>query len=634
MGYVSAVIMDHRYNDGDRDLLLDGAECIVRLARSMKPVVFERFPYLREWLLAAVGTYLILAGPSPATPSDSYYDERVYSASAPSRRGLHRAEREAWPQILLAQWQREVDAADGACYALASLSGWEVTRATWLVEVIYRVSNENEGLEQKFWIDRLTHLMSCADRVRIAVNPWNIQDGTASRGSMVVSDAAGRFVVPNPVLRAAAAQAVTPGEFITVHGQPFAGRRIPTYLLTNRFGPFAILKIDHREKVRREVENFERYARRLHQSHRPSDCDAHPMDMYLGESGSPLRAIETSYVFEERDQPLTLGTWLRSAAVSDAVNTVNSIFLQTLRPWLAHVRRDRIDLRSEYPVIRPTPAPGKQFPDSWADTELSRLEDPRVTEHLGLILDRTNKSCDWFDGMYGASAGRAVLGPLEIVNPLWLASELAELGKGDLAWILDSFQTGVRDFDTLLSLSHGDLHLDNILCASTQFGQPRTVLIDFESAHEGHVCKDLAKLEASLLAQAFEWSGAQADAIVTWFCQSLEKSHLFVQQPSTGPTSEVIVATSVCAGIRTIVQGCGQGLWPVREDEYLLALFASLLPMARYTTLSVIQRRFALLLAGITGSSLLHRWMTDPENQTAVTACRPIVMAAVADAQR
>lgn len=611
VGYTSAILMDHRYNDADRDLLLDCAEGLVRLASGMKPVVFGRFPYLRNWVLSAVGTHLVLAGPSPSTPADSYYDERVYSPSAPSHRGLQRAEREEWPKLLLAQWQTEAELANGACYALASVSGWEAARAAWLVHVIYQDSRDGEGLAEGFWHDRLMHLMERVDRIRVAANPWNAQDPSASRESMVLSDATGRFVIPNSVLRAAAAQAVGPGEFITVHGQPFAGRRVPTYLLTSRFGPFAILKIDYREKVQREVRNFELYARRLHQSHRPSDCDAHPMDMYLGESGTPLRAIETSYVFDERDQPLTLGSWLRSTSTGGGRTAVNSFLLSSLRPWLAHIRRDRIDLRAEYPIFRPAPIAGKQFPDNWAETELRRLEADGVADSIGFPLTRTPRACAWLEGIAWGTVARELTGGLPFVNPLWLACEIAELGSSDLSWILDSFETGVRDFDTLLSLSHGDLHVDNILCASAREGAPRMVLIDFESAHEGHVCKDLARLEASLLAQTFDWEAlGQSEGMLRWFCGSLADRNVMDRAAPSETTTELAIATSICGDLRRVAGGCGQGHWPIRDDEYLFALFAGLLPMVRYPTLSDGQRRLALLFATVTGSVLLRKWET------------------------
>jgi thiamine kinase-like enzyme len=196
---------------------------------------------------------------------------------------------------------------------------------------------------------------------------------------------------------------------------------------------------------------------------------------------------------------------------------------------------------------------------------------------------------------------------------VWLASGLAEVGTGDLSDILDEQQ--LRDFDTLLCISHGDLHCDNILCASsTPEVSPRTVLIDFESAHEGHVCKDVARLEASLLVQVFEWDvDARLDAVSAWFAESVRPGNLFAPMPSTSEGTEPHLVTLAARELRWVAQQCGQGLWPIKEDEYLLALFASLLPIVRWTTVSASQRKLALVLSTLAGSALLQRWSTTVE---------------------
>lgn len=613
MGYVGATIMDRRYFDADRDLLLDCAEAHVRIAANITPVVLGRFAYLREWLLASVGTYLLLGGPDPSGPSDSYYDERIHSDDAPAGRGLQRAEREQWPEILLGRWQPDSDKAAGATYALASLAGWELSRAHWLTRLIFsEIGTEGRELEERYWLDRLEGLMGRFARVRVAANPWGHDGASGVRGSMITSDPSGRLVIPDAVLRAAASQGLTADDAVTVHGQLFEGRRVPTYLLTNRFGPFAILKIDHRAKVIREVDTFHAYARRLHQSNRPSECYSHPMDMYLGENGAPLRAIQTSYVFDEDDEPLTMAAWMRRADSADAVAVVKRLLLTSLRPWLAHVRRDRIDLRDEYPMFRSAPAPGKQSPAGWCRTELHRL----VTGVAGDPL-----SVDLADMTRGVRGWEAALGDLprvlepagmsisDAVNPVWLAAEIGEVGTGELCWLVDSLTVGLRDFDTLLALTHGDLHLENILCTSVSSGRPKTVLIDFESAHYGHVCKDLARLEASMLCQVFRWSPDERAAVAKGFAANLSRDGWRTGNaaPVTGSEHVQLVADVVVV-LREIARGCGQGHWPIAWEEYHFALLGALLPMARYATLSRENREFALCLAAVIASRLLEAW--------------------------
>ncbi|TCC11189.1 phosphotransferase [Kribbella soli] len=611
LGYISCVLISHRYDDGDRDLLLDSAEAVVRIASNVTPVVLGRFVYMRNWVLAAVGTYLMLAGPNPSSPSDSYYDGRIQSDDAPAFRGLKRADREDWSEMLLSGWQAGPEA-EGGCYALASVCGWDAARAGWMLRFIYQASSENAGdLSLDYWEKGLTDLLSRVDRVRVASNPWQGTADTALRGSLITSDSFGRLMVPSPVLRAAAAQGLAPGDVITVHGNLFRGRRVPTYLLSNRYGPFAILKIDDRDKITREVRNFDAYARRLHQSYRPSECVAHPMDMYLGEDGSPLRAIQTSYVFNEEDNPLTLREWISSTDESALVSdTVGRLSLVSLKPWLAHVRRDRIDLRAEYPVLRPAPVFDKQSPRNWAETEIARVV--ASGSDLGMELMKEKWIAPPIRCAGDLDRPANVLGVDRWIDPAWLASEVAELGTGELSWLLDSLSSGLRDFDTLLSLCHGDLHLDNILCTDVDAQKrPRTVLIDFESAHYGHVCKDLAMIEASALCQVFEWTDEEYESMLVWFSSSplmsIGSDGLLAGEASE-LTGNLARTAGISARMRDIATGCSQEHWPIRPEEYLVALLGALLPMSRYSTMTTGQRQAALALSTIVATSLLARW--------------------------
>lgn len=606
MGYVGAILMDRRYSDVDRDLLLDCAEAQVRLAHDLAAVVFARFPFLPTWTLAAVGTYLLLAGPDPASPSDSYYDERIVSALPMPGRGLQRAERQAWAEILLGAWQPSAEDALAASHALASVSGWDSARGRWLINLIYdRSRDDQRDLSRAYWLAAHDDLLERTRRVRIATNPWGTQGTGAARDSMITTDETGRFRVPDSVLRAAAAQGLREGEVATVHGKVFQGRRVPTYLLSNRFGPYAILKLDHREKVVREMAHFDQFARRLHQSHRPSECRAHPMDLYLGESGEALRAIETAYVFEQHDEPLTLREWIIRNDGQEAPELLKEFLLEALRPWLAHVRRDRVDLRLEYPVFRPAIVDGRQAPGSWAGTELERLETAEPCEGLAVTPRRSGRDCPWLEDLPGTGALAALGTP---VNPLWFAAEIAEIGTGALTGVIDARDISLRDVDTLVSLCHGDLHLDNVLCATARRGRPNVVLIDFESAHHGHVCKDIARLEASLLCQLATLGVEAEERVMLWFIDSTSDAGAVFRPREPGDDGLVGRMLAAVRVLREVIAGCGQGHWPIRYDEYLLALVGALLPMARYTTLTPVQRRMALVLSTAAATRVTTHW--------------------------
>jgi Ser/Thr protein kinase RdoA (MazF antagonist) len=80
-----------------------------------------------------------------------------------------------------------------------------------------------------------------------------------------------------------------------------------------------------------------------------------------------------------------------------------------------------------------------------------------------------------------------------MVNPLWLIAELAELGAGRrLKRLYDD--TSLSAYNTVTKICHGDLHGENILCAApNQSGTPRPIIVDFETTHEGHICRDFGR---------------------------------------------------------------------------------------------------------------------------------------------
>jgi hypothetical protein len=613
MGYLRSFLGSNlKFMDSARDLILDCAEILVCVAHEVPPVFLDRYPTLRHHALSAVGTHLLLAGPNPALPQESTRDRRVLTRGSVSR--------SVWPELLLREWQ-SADSRHGACFALACVAGWDEARAHWIVDTIFDRAPEFEAAgERDLWKQGVSSLMEAASKVRVASNPWE-SDGKANpRGTSLLTSAGGAVRIPTPVLRAAVAQGLDPGEVVTVRGQLFKGRRMPTYLLTTRYGPRSILKIDRRDKVQREGDNFRKFAKRLHPNNRPSECHASAMEMYLGDNGDSLRAIETAYAFEQGEAPRTLTQWLSTAPADRAVETVERLLLTNMRPWLAHSRRDRIDIRAEYPVFRPAPAPKKQSPGNWARTELQALLRGATEADFAMPSSTKKDDTAWSRSAPGLTSAMARLRGVATVNPLWFAAELSETGQGDFEQIINSFDVDLVDFDTTLTIAHGDLHLDNVLCTLSN-SQPTPVLIDFESAHEGHVCKDFARIEASLLCQVFTWDDEAAAArVASWIAGVLaetddpfrKKGDLLPGVPDPEEMGDLTdrerLVLKVTRRVREIAVGCGQGHWPIKIDEYHLALVGALLPMVRYSTLRRAQRQFALTLSTVITSALWHRW--------------------------
>ena len=170
----------------------------------------------------------------------------------------------------------------------------------------------------------------------------------------------------------------------------------------------------------------------------------------------------------------------------------------------------------------------------------------------------------------------------------------------------------LTSYSTLVCVCHGDLHVENLLCVGGSEGRlPRLVVIDFDRVVEGHVCRDMARLEASLLLEAHSWNPDEASQLLDWFAHGL-RNGVFDPAPLETDRSPVAKITAGVAALRRLVGGCGQQHWPIEDEEYLLALIAGLLPVARYerglVARSPVNRALALGLASLGATALTSRW--------------------------
>jgi hypothetical protein len=192
--------------------------------------------------------------------------------------------------------------------------------------------------------------------------------------------------------------------------------------------------------------------------------------------------------------------------------------------------------------------------------------------------------------------------PEELVNPLWFVNELSEHGSRTFDESLYG-RTPLTAYNTLLTICHGDFHAENILCTILDGAVPRPVLIDFETTHEAHICRDFARLEASLLLETIPWKEDQRRELVSWFGNTLGQN---TYEPPLYDGVDVDLSRVILAiaELRAIVASCGQPRWPLRDEEYELGLLAALLPVARYRTVATEERALALILAGQVATAL------------------------------
>lgn len=591
IGYLTALVIQKRYDDDARHFLAASAEVVVREAQSLPPVPFDT----STWCLTAVGLYLLLRGPEAKLPSETKFDSRIHGAT----------NRRDWARALLSASQNAgPESTSTAAIALCQVTGEDINRVEWILDLLFGPASAHpDAADREYWLATCVDFLGRTKRVRVVVNPWRpekqstLSSQTARRSDVDVLE------VPDRLLQHAVADLLDQSEAVSINGGRFEGRRVPTYLLHNSSGPFGLLKVDTAAKVMREQRNFREAAQRLHSVHRPGESKRGRMTIWVDDQ-TRLETILTTNVFGPNDQPTTLTEWLdQRPAAQTAV--LDDLFLNSLRPWTAFVERDRIDLRMEYPILRPrVPALAGFAPLQKSQTELDRIRRAPLwsATEIGVEASAVQSALD-------AAAGHDAE-PLQLsesaIDPVWLAHELAKGESLDPSHPASELLEALLDFDCLRSRCHGDLHSDNVLCLNPESEMPRLVLIDFESTHVGHVCKDFARLEAALLTQVFTWKDDEAHLVLDWFAATLGGTGEWptVEPPSAGSSHLQNLVAPFCLRLRELARGCGQTHWPITPHEYSVALLGALLPIARYTTIGDRNQQLALALAAEVAGSL------------------------------
>ncbi|GLW90609.1 phosphotransferase [Actinokineospora globicatena] len=593
LGYVQSFQIYSRHRDDRREYMLWATRLLLRAALDSDVIprpLFDKAKSLASWIRHSTGTYLLLSGPEPTQPSLTVYDTRVDPAN-----------RDQWADSLLQRWVDKPDVRLSVALSLLSLSDWSVSRLNYLLQILFQNSSEAQA-RIELWLGEANQLIEATRTTHIGVNPWSpgrgIDGATLSYGPQ-----GNNIILADSTLRGIASELATRSGHLVAQGAIFRGRRVPTFLCFDNFGPVGILKIDRVDRVEREKKNFDRYAKRLHPRYRPSECVVGTSSI-SDSAGDRFRAVLTSYVFSEEDEPTTLSEWLVEADAEQIDMLINRLFLQSLRPWLSHVERRVGDLRDEYSSLRPATNITPHAPDRNAVVELRQFTASRTTRLFGQKLDHADR---FFTAFETLPLVKEIIGEdrarMPSVNPLWLAAAVGECDDVELQHnAVAPLIHQVSSHEYLTCISHGDLHGDNILIAGDP-RQPNISLIDFETTHEGHICKDFARLESALLTRIFEWTAEEASALVDWFMHSWNKD---VLSSHTVPqvSDRITRILGAVVRLRKTLIGCGQEHWPIKASEYQWAMLASLLPFARYPDTPEHNRVLALVLAGHAASTL------------------------------
>ncbi|MFJ7066349.1 phosphotransferase [Streptomyces sp. NPDC101115] len=620
LGYLQTLQVEYRYNNDRRELLLAVSEATTLVAVGELQVYhLSKIDFVCRWLRHAVGIQLLVAGPEPVEPGGMRAHRRVKNTALPG--GYDNPE--TWAGELLRQWAGEPERWNSIAFILLLLSNWKAEGLERLLAALY-YSKQNEassGPETKdevreFWRERALDMLGAARGVRVIRNAWEpgSAQGAAST-SMSLTERDSVVQLPSRLLQGMAVELAPKTNGAVMQGALFADRPVPTFLASNVFGPIGVLKIDEAAKVQREKRNFDAYGELLHPAVRSSKCTVSTATVINSTNGGRYQGILTSYVFRNRDEPTTLRAWLvKTEGLEDKAlrKMVKELFLEALGPWLSNASRAMGDLRGEYPALRPDDyertgyAPGKD-----AGTELDHFEAPEVAEVFGVeggLTWRPRTLGALFEGSSFAADPLFTDRDAELTNPLWLVAHIAEVARpgvdaggaeeaGEdpselLEWLLYNRDEGLTTRSYLTCVSHGDLHCENVLVGGTGREEPDLYLIDFETTHRGHICKDFARLESALWSRTFAWTPEQLAEIRPWFAEALRGESLWDPEIPEKADPEVRRVLTCVKRLRAILKGCEQPNWAFTDLEYRWALFASLLPFARYRDHETPSNRF------------------------------------------
>ncbi|MFI8421874.1 phosphotransferase [Streptomyces sp. NPDC085479] len=598
LGYLQLIQISYRYHEAKREQLLDVTETAVLLALGeLRDPELNRVQYVYSWLRHAIGIHLLVGGPDPTAPKELRFNELIQD----SRFSDRHIYAEYWAVRVLNRWTEENRHRSSVALTLLKLSGWKVDRLDRLLDLLYSSTGyyadtgtpEEQQAAHAFWRKAGRDMLATIRMVRVARNPWESGSATAT-GFLSMGDQDASVQVSNRLLQGIAAELAPGPQGTMVQGALFAGRPVPTFLALDSFGPVGVLKIDEVAKVRREKENFDRFAEAyLRPVYRASKCVVGSTTIANSSNGDLYQGIFTSYVFRHRDEPKTLRDWVRTANPDALQPVIEEVFMDALGPWLSQAQRTIGDLRGEYPALRPVAfeltsyAPGKNV-----ESELEHFRLPEVAETFGIDggLPWQHRTLEYLLGnsALGSSPFAADPAYKSVTNPLWLVAHMAETGKRDpgtedlFERLLYDRQYGVTTASYLTCICHGDLHGENVLASGPDGGRPDLYVIDFETTHQGHICKDFARLESALWSRTFSWNQRQLQQVRSWFVGSLRGTSMWEPDIPEDTDPDVRRVLLCIAKLRAILKGCEQKNWPFGEAEYQWALLASLLPFARY----------------------------------------------------
>lgn len=550
LGYLTVLQAENRYATHIEGvlLLLRVSHLICRIASSdelLPSNFYEKSGRIENWVRYAVGTVLAISGPGRVPPSRVRHDPRFVD-----ERGEERS-REEFGQILLPQWHSQNDS-EAASAVILELAGWKLSGAVRLL----RTTLKGIAAESELWTRIVGEVLNRAARVKVLKpNPW----AEVVQGKLITADTYALSILASDVIHRTFPSLESD---ISLNGTSFRARRVPTFVCSADFGPLGLFKADAKERVAREAENFMRFAQRLHPRYRASRCDksiaaiSEPDDRIEFVSG-----LLTSYVFTAREAPRSLNRWYQDTAPAAVMSLIDELFNDAVKPWYQHAMLGVVDITAEYPIC--------------ARNGLLRLTEGLASRNDLVSAKPSVAAIKWLDAIMS-----------------WAEGNTSHTGQQ-----IEQQAADLQLCETLRAVTHGDLHLDNIMVLGKP-GAEYPCLIDFETTGEAHLLRDFGRFSAAILFRTNDWTPSQAEEIRKAFSQGTQgkPDALLNRQPHE--SAPVVKALDVINAVwRSYLQYWRAGAQP-SDLEIVATLVCSYLPFARFPDTTAVAAALAMNIAG------------------------------------
>ncbi len=307
-----------------------------------------------------------------------------------------------------------------------------------------------------------------------------------------------------------------------------------------------VMKIGSLEEIQREIKAFEKYVKKFILNNATNLFD---WVTQKKEGGLTYNFVGLS---GPDPQIFSFDEFYRSHSINEILPILNTVFHNILKPWYRQPTYSDLSLYQEY----------------------------NFTGHLSLIIDCVKEELSIDDSEKWVKFSKI---KKNFINPLYV--------------LKNSFPERLnKKFSSYQSIVHGDLNLRNILLDNKN----NIWIIDFSETHQGHILKDLVKLEATIKFESFNLKGWNELESMLKLEEEMLKPEEFKQIPQISFSLKNPWMEKIYRMVQKIREIANE-VTLLEEDisQYYLALLYFTIQVLRYPQISEFTKRYALFSASL-----------------------------------